>query len=278
MGILELRQASMEFRRKSSNLLNSTHDDADVNLARFIKCIDETPVISDIVQNAIAGIAFDFEECFIRDGWQRISIPVDEKCHLKAQYDYAKFLLNNKTNANLRNDAFQANRSFESSKIQKYISSAFKPLIDYIIDSISNAIIIEEEKEKAATTIVQNIEHNYGTANIQGNGSIVSTNNINTSQAEILALISSLMDSLSSAPDTLQSDVDDVRDDLESIQEQIVSEKPKKNRIQKALDRIKEFAKKVKVELVVNEMADGIESTNWAALIEKVETFLTTLG
>ena len=40
MNRLELRKLSLEFRRLSSNLLNSTGGTADVNLSRFLKFID----------------------------------------------------------------------------------------------------------------------------------------------------------------------------------------------------------------------------------------------
>ena len=39
----ELRTLSLDFRRISSNLLNSDDDNADVNMIRFKKFIDETP-------------------------------------------------------------------------------------------------------------------------------------------------------------------------------------------------------------------------------------------
>ena len=40
MNRLELRKLSLEFRRLSSNLLNSTNDTADINISRFLKFID----------------------------------------------------------------------------------------------------------------------------------------------------------------------------------------------------------------------------------------------
>lgn len=40
MNRLELRKLSLEFRRLSSNLLNSTYNTADINLSRFLKFID----------------------------------------------------------------------------------------------------------------------------------------------------------------------------------------------------------------------------------------------
>ena len=49
MNIVELRKLSLEFRRLSSNLLNSTDDTADINLSRFLKFIDVNKLISTII-------------------------------------------------------------------------------------------------------------------------------------------------------------------------------------------------------------------------------------
>ena len=48
----ELREISLDFRRLSSNLLNATHETADVQLERFKQYIDTTP----FVQEKIAAI------------------------------------------------------------------------------------------------------------------------------------------------------------------------------------------------------------------------------
>ena len=56
MNIVELRKLSLEFRRLSSNLLNSTDDTADINLSRFLKFIDGNELISAIIKSKISGI------------------------------------------------------------------------------------------------------------------------------------------------------------------------------------------------------------------------------
>ena len=53
MNRLELRKLSLEFRRLSSNLLNSTDDTADINLSRFLKFINGNELISGIIQDKI---------------------------------------------------------------------------------------------------------------------------------------------------------------------------------------------------------------------------------
>lgn len=71
-------------------MLNATTDNANVVLARFKKFIDDSPFISELLTKAMTGIDYNFNECFKIDGqdWNEINPPVDESCHIKAQYDY----------------------------------------------------------------------------------------------------------------------------------------------------------------------------------------------
>ena len=106
MNRLELRKLSLEFRRLSSNLLNSTDDTADINLSRFLKFINGNELISGIIQDKISGVDYDFKECYDIGSadWADYTPPVDEACHIKAQYDYLNFI-NNENTVNVRSQA-----------------------------------------------------------------------------------------------------------------------------------------------------------------------------
>ena len=71
MNIKDLRKLSLEFRRLSSNFLNSTHDTADANLSRFVSLITTNELIRSIIEKKIAGVEYDFKDCFgiEDDGW-----------------------------------------------------------------------------------------------------------------------------------------------------------------------------------------------------------------
>lgn len=55
MNRLELRKLSLEFRRLSSNLLNSTDNTADINLSRFLKFIDGNELISGFIKDELSN-------------------------------------------------------------------------------------------------------------------------------------------------------------------------------------------------------------------------------
>lgn len=275
--LLELKKLSLSFRRISSNLLNSDSDNADVNLIRFIDYIDKTEMIHDILHNAIDGIEFDFTECFIsQDSYGRcgINIPVDVSEHLKAQYDYAKWIIGTEKVC-VWNQTLQLYRSYSTDKIQKFLCECFKPMIDYINDELSSLIMIEEDEEKKNTqaSIYQNIEQNYGTINAQANGTIKSYNGI-TNVDNIISLIEKILSSLPQLTNIDADEIDSVKDDLEMVQEQLKTDNPKKNRIGKALVGIKKFASDFSKELVVTLAAGAVTGADWGMLLQQLENFI----
>lgn len=275
--LLELKRLSLSFRRISSNLLNSDSDNADVNLIRFIDYIDKTEIIHDILHNAIDGIEFDFTECFIsQDSYGRcgINIPVDVSEHLKAQYDYAKWIIGTEKVC-VWNQTLQLYRSYSTDKIQKFLCECFKPMIDYINDELSSLIMIEEDEEKKNTqaSIYQNIEQNYGTINAQANGTIKSYNGI-TNVDNIISLIEKILSSLPQLTNIDADEIDSVKDDLEMVQEQLKTDNPKKNRIGKALVGIKKFAGDFSMKLAVTLAAGAVTGADWGMLLQQLENFI----
>lgn len=278
-SLLELRKVSLSFRRVSSNLLNTDRDSADVCLTRFLKFIDDTPEISKIIHSAIDGIDYDFNNCFgINDYGRDCKIPVDEKEHLKAQYDFAHSIADDEKD-NVLKEAFKVYRSPNSDKVREFISDYFKPMIDYINDAISTEMIILEESEsKMNPSIIQHIGANYGTMNTQGTGSIVTTNNTNVVLNDINSLLSKILPSIDAIEDISDDDKESITDDLESIKEQVNAKEPKKSRLQKALANIKKFAGDFSMKLAVSLAVGAVTKVDWNLLIQNVEQFISQIA
>ncbi len=275
----ELREISLSFRRLSSNLLNSTESTASVIIQRFKTYIDGTPIIADIIKRAIDGIDYDYQECF-RDhahgGWSEISPPVDEKCHVKAMYDYLKVIVENGGNVlGVAMSYYHASGKFNDI-IRRFLDAAFKPLIDYINDEISKEMILLEEEK--APTMTQNIETVYGTVNQQGNGTIASETYLLSPEArEITALIDRIMPCLDKLPDIPADAIEDVKDDLQSIEEQIKSKEPKGSRLKKGVNGIKKFLSDFSMKLAVSLAASTVTQLDWTTLIAKIEEYIALL-
>ena len=278
MNRLELRKLSLEFRRLSSNLLNSTNDTADINLSRFLKFIDGNELISGILQDKISGVDYDFKKCYAIgcSGWADYNPPEDEACHIKAQYDYLNFI-NNENTVNVRSQAM--NYCWSDKKIntiiQNFLDMAFKPLIDYINDQLSMEMIVYDEEEKAmgGNTYIQNIETVNGSASQQNSG-VINTYNTTNDTGSMLELIDKLLASLPEIQGVDAEEIENVKDDLEMVQEQLKTDNPKKNRIGKALVGIKKFAGDFSMKLAVTLAAGAVTGADWGMLLQQLENFI----
>lgn len=278
MNRLGLRKLSLEFRRLSSNLLNSTDDTADINLSRFLKFINGNELISGIIQDKISGVDYDFKKCYTIgcSGWADYNPPEDEACHIKAQYDYLNFI-NNENTVNVRSQAM--NYCWSDKKIntiiQNFLDMAFKPLIDYINDQLSMEMIVYDEEEKAmgGNTYIQNIETVNGSASQQNSG-VINIYNTTNDTGSMLELIDKLLASLPEIQGVDAEEIENVKDDLEMVQEQLKTDNPKKNRIGKALVGIKKFAGDFSMKLAVTLAAGAVTGADWGMLLQQLENFI----
>ena len=278
MNRLELRKLSLEFRRLSSNLLNSTNDTADINLSRFLKFIDGNELIFGIIQDKISGIDYDFKKCYAIgcSGWADYNPPEDEACHIKAQYDYLTFI-NKENTVNVRSQAM--NYCWSDKKIntiiQNFLDMAFKPLIDFINDQLSMEMIVYDEEAKAmgGNTYIQNIETVNGSASQQNSG-VINTYNTTNDTSLMLELIDKLLASLPEIQGVDAEEIENVKDDLEMVQEQLKTDNPKKNRIGKALVGIKKFAGDFSMKLAVTLAAGAVTGADWGILLQQLENFI----
>lgn len=278
MNIVELRKLSLEFRRLSSNLLNSTDDTADINLSRFLKFIDGNDLISGIIKDKISGVDYDFKECYNVevDGWAEYTPPENEDCHIKAQYDYLKYICDNE-NINVMGQSFNYcwTSNNTNDNIQSFLEMTFKPLIDFINDQISMEMIVYDDEAKAigGNTYIQNIETVNGSASQQNSG-VINTYNTTNDTSFMLELIDKLLASLPEIQGVDAEEIENVKDDLEMVQEQLKTDNPKKNRIGKALVGIKKFVGDFSMKLAVTLAAGAVTGADWGMLLQQLENFI----
>lgn len=281
MNYSEIRKLSLEFRRLSSNLLNSNMDNADVNLSRFLKFINENEFIKSVINQKISGVKYNFKDCFKIDenDWSDFDFPTDEAQHIKAQYDYMSYIdENEKISVESQALSYCWSDRKINIMIQKFVDKAFKPLIDFINDQISMEMIImdEERKINAGNTFIQNIETLNGSATQQVTGT-VNNYNENKDISDVLLLIDKIISSLPDLSEIEDTEVENVKDDLEVIQEQLIQSAPKKKRLTKALNGIKKFANDFSMKLAVSLATSTVTNTDWSLLIQQIESFIQNL-
>lgn len=270
MNLVEYRKISQAFRRIASNMLTTKYDDGNIQLIRFRKFIQENELINNIIQEKIKDVDYDYKKDFIVEdgGWSGISIPIDESKHIKAMYDYLVDITGKEEDIRGRARRFYHSSDSWNDIIRGYLDKAFKPLVDFIVDSLSMEMI-GMETVKQETHIHQNINTNYGTASI-AQGDINSVNNATLSDTqEIKELVESLKGLI--VKEEIDEEVkEEVIDDLETIEEEVNSEKPKHIRIKKASQGIKNFIGKIPQGLATA----TVMATQGIELYEKLKPFI----
>ena len=268
MDIVEYRKTSLTFRRIASNMLNSTYDEGNLQLIRFRNYIQDNKIINAIIENKIDGV--EAQGNFISDEddgyWYTLNIPIDEAEHIKSMYYY--LIEMTEEEKDLRGVAVRFHHSDEkwNDIIRSYLEKVFKPLVDFIVDSLSMEMMIMEP-EKNETHIHQSINNNYGTANV-AQGNICSTNKANVNDINnIIKLISEIKGTINNIEEIDTEEKEEVFDDLEVIQEQIQNDNPKYIKLKKAYQGVKNFIAKLPEHLTeailittkINELGQSVQ-------------------
>lgn len=281
MDVAALRIESIKFRRVASNFLNSTMDDCDVNLERLFNYIETSTYVQEIVHGVVDNVDFDFRSCFPSHAsdWLEMSIPPKLEDHLKAQYDYMKYICTTDS-VNVQDEALQYyyGKKKINDMIQSFAESAFKPMIDYIVDALAEKTILAEvENPHSAGTYIHNVQ---GAVIANNTGSVQINQTINPDAEKLLQMIQAAVPILSDSGDTSET-LESIKDDLDSITEQLQSEHPKKSRIKKALDGIKGFAGDVCSDTASTMLSAALiaaaSQVDWNAMIQLGSNLLSQL-
>ncbi|MDY7989879.1 hypothetical protein UY286_04825 [Paenibacillus polymyxa] len=271
MNLMAYRTLSMDFRRVSSNMLATDADSALVKLQRFKLFIDASPVITEIIQERISRKEFDYKECFIinEHSWNcYINPPVNEDFHLKAQYDFMSYLFDQDKDFRDLARRFVTKTGSWNDIVKEFLSRAFKPLVDFLVDSLGKKIM-GLEGDRSVGHITQNINANYGNVNAAGRDATINSTTITNDIAQIKELIEKLRPTIDDAQLTVE-EKEYLADDMETIAEQIESSNPKMPRLKKAYENVRKFVKGA---------ASGVTSAtlflaDWNNLVEKLEEFI----
>lgn len=251
------KKISLDFRRNSSNMLNTQYNDDLLYLIRFKEFIDNNDIICQILEDLWIDIPKDFNDNLVLEdknsGWSYFSIPIDEAKHLKLCYDYLnKIIEDNVDLAGLSCKFLLTSSKKFNDKIREFLKKALKPLVDYINDQLSQKIMELTGVNQAVPQITQNIKNNYGTASAVGTGAISSVNNVSTTDVEALKnLCSDILKDLTGLSMLSEDEKEVIIDDIETIKSEVISDRPKKIKLKKAWVSIQSFLSKIPAGLSV---------------------------
>ena len=249
MNLSEYYESIEMLSSKSKRLMESSMDDALVNLEKLKIVLDNNQIIKNILQ-PIKETEFDYKsQKFIDNYWStrcRFNIPVDELNHMKAIYEYLTDIINEKKS--FRRLCLDFRRNIQDEALIGFLDELYKPLYDYIFIKLKTKIHELESKERRMGNKDSGIS-NYGVIQqIQGgvNGNVIAsgrdttyTNAITTNERdnieEIIDVIKNLLQK-----ETMDAKVkEDIIDDIDTINEQLNNQDgPKLLRIKKALVNI----------------------------------------
>lgn len=240
-NILEYRRTSLEFRRLAANMLTTNYTDGNLHLIRLRIYIDENDLISEIIANKIKDTEYFYKDNFFEKngGWNSLNIPVKNSEHIKAICDYLVDMTKEQKDIRGIARSFYCGSNDWNDIIREYLGKVFKPLVDFIIDSLSMEMMIMEP-EKTETHIHQSIGSNYGTVNA-AQRNINSVNNTNLNDAKEITNLIFDVKKMIEAEDINKDIKEEVIDDLETIEEQVGSKEPKFVRLKKAYRGLKDF-------------------------------------
>ena len=157
--------------------------------------------------------------------------------------------------------------------IRDFISATFKPMIDFIVDSMSAEMITMEETNRIPGMNIGTVNGNAILQN--GNGTITATANVSTQASDLITLIDRILPELEKNKGEAPEEVDNVIDDLESLKEQANSDSPKPSRMKKALAGIKKFGSDVLVKLAVSIASNAILKADWPSLEQQAAVLIS---
>ena len=150
MNMEDLRKVSFEFRRVSSDMLNSITDDNNVYLIKFREFIDDNKIIKDYIDSKVQYSSIDWQKSFIEEGcgYKSVIIPKNKNDHIKAMYDYLVVMTDRNKSLNGEAFNFHLGRCKVNERIQFYLNRVFLPLIHYINDYLIEEMIALQESKK----------------------------------------------------------------------------------------------------------------------------------
>lgn len=260
MDKITLKEIITDFENYSKNLLNTSIEKVDADLYRFKNYIDNTVIIKTILDECFSNSTVNYEDYFFTKLTNmNFKIPLNEKDHMKAIYDYIAMIIEN--NITVFNIA--ALYHYESRKVDEilrnFVSDIIFPLINFISNSLTKKLMQYDDIYPIVT-----LNANNSPVYFHSTGNQYVKYEQNNDMIEINNLINKIINLID---DNKELDSTELLDDIKLMQETINKDDLNKNRITSTLKRITNAIK-------------NITSTTAQALLlkESIEVLITMIS
>ena len=229
----DLRKIQYDFNSCSNRLLHANYEDYSDVLAKFVKYIDSTPIISDYIHdcgNCDLDIENEINEVQGAYGRLVFSLGETDGEEIRNVYAVLKYLVENNSPVYCHIAMGYSSSSKWQDKIKGFNERFVMVLIRHVESYLTKVGIDMGIDEKN----IYNVTVQNGQAIIANdNSSVTATTNIGATANDIEQLI----DAVRTKMDTLTSDEDKeaASESLEVIEAEVISEKPKKSMIKTAI-------------------------------------------
>lgn len=233
----ELRKIQYDFNSCSNRLLQANYEDYAGVLAKFVKYIDNTPIISDYIQDCgICDWNLETEIRSVQESYGRIIFSLGETDEEEVRNVYAVLRYLAETNNSVYRGVAVGYSS--SSKWQDKIKGFNERFVMVLIRHVERYLTKIGIDMGIDEKIIYNVTVQNGQAIIANDNSNVTANtNIGASADEVEQLIATVREKMA----TLTSDEDKkaVSESLEVIETEVISKKPKESMIKTAMTTLK---------------------------------------
>ena len=229
----ELRKIQYDFNSCSNRLIQANYEDYSDVLAKFVKYIDSTPIISDYIRdcgNSDLDIENEIKEVQGSYGRSILTLGKTDSEEIRNVYAVLRYLAENDIPVHYSVAmGYSSSRKWQD-KIKGFNERFVMVLIRHVESYLTKVGIDMGMDEKN----IYNVTVQNGQAIIANdNSSVTATANIGITANDIEQLIAAVRANM----DTLASDEDKeaATESLEVIEEEVISEKPRKSMIKTAI-------------------------------------------
>jgi hypothetical protein len=233
----EFQKISTEFRRVSSRLLRTRHEDGINNLKRFLSYIENTPLIWEFIQqNNI--VTFDIEnEVNNRDFGEGYNIPLDKSEEIAYVYQLLKYCAENCSDYWSICSYYSPGKTYQD-HVDAFNDRVVHPFISHIEVYLRERWIEMGEEGKIQINV-----HGGQVAIAQDHGTVNATQHNHYGQIANLQVLveqfKELIDSLNIGEEEKQ----DTKEILDIAVLEVKSDKPRRSLLKHAIEKIEYMGK-----------------------------------
>lgn len=230
-----LKKIITDFENYSKNLLNTTYEKVDADMYRFKKYIDETIEIKNILNDAMRDSEVKYEDYFLTTlSNVNFMVPLDEKDHIKAIYDYITMIIENKVAVLNIATCYHCESRKYNDILRNFMNMIIFPLINYISNELTKKLMEYDD-------IYPNVTLNANNSPVYFQSSGNQIVNYNTNDlTEINELFDKIISDLKVENELANPEI---LDDIELMKETVNKDNINKHRVQNIIKRITEKIK-----------------------------------